>query len=70
MKVLEWKQAMDAEIVTLERNETWEVVPLPPENFVISCKWVFKLKPLSSGLLERYKTRLVMKGFLQALRID
>ena len=31
----------------------------------IGCKWIFKTKRDSKGNVERYKARLVVKGFTQ-----
>lgn len=40
--VPEWRQAMATEIDALARNQTWQLVPPPPNHHVIGCKWVFK----------------------------
>ena len=36
---------------------------MPPHKKAIGCKWVYKYK--SNGTIERYKARLVPKGFTQ-----
>ena len=46
-------------------NHTWDLVDLPPNKSVVGCKWVFKIKTRSDESIERYKTRLVVKGFTQ-----
>ena len=61
----EWKVATDAEYASLIKNKTWDLVPLPKEKNVISCKWVFKVKRKANGSVDRYKARLVAQGFSQ-----
>ncbi|KAL6318359.1 hypothetical protein AAG906_039451 [Vitis piasezkii] len=60
-----WRQAMSTELQALERNNTWEMVPLPPGHKPIGCRWVYKIKYHSDGTIERYKARLVAKGYTQ-----
>jgi hypothetical protein len=46
-------------------NETWEVVECPYGCKPIGSKWVFKKKVRHDGTIERYKARLVIKGYSQ-----
>jgi hypothetical protein len=58
-----WQHAMAEEIASLERTGMWDLVPCPPRVRPITCKWVYKVKIRSDGSLERYKARLVARGF-------
>ena len=65
-----WKAAADSEYKSLMENETWELVELPKDRETIGCKWVFKVKHTSEGKVERFKGRLVAKGYAQKYGID
>ena len=65
-----WEKAMNEEMVTLDANETWDLVPLPEGKNVIGCKWVYKVKHNTDGIISRYKARLVAKGYAQSYGID
>ncbi len=45
-------------------------MPLPKGRKPISYKWVFKIKHGVDGEVERYKARLVARGFTQTFRVD
>ena len=54
----------------ISKNITWEIVDLPKEKKTMGCKWVFIVKCKPDGSIERYKTRLVAKGFTPTYGID
>ena len=60
-----WQDAMTEEILALESNQAWELVPQPPDALFIGSKWVYSIKVKSDGTLDRYKARLVAQGFKQ-----
>src|SRR5229473_1519491 len=61
----EWAEACQYEMDALLKNNTWELVNLPPGCKAIKSKWVFKLK--ADG---RFCACLVAKGFTQIPGID
>ena len=61
----EWKEAADSEYQSLVDNDTWDLVELPANRTAIGCKWVFKAKTGSDDAVNRYKGRLVAKGYIQ-----
>nr|XP_033510135.1 uncharacterized mitochondrial protein AtMg00820-like [Nicotiana tomentosiformis] len=65
-----WKQAMIEEMKSLSKNETWELVTSPPDKKLVGCKWVFTMKHKADGSIERFKARLVTKGFTQTNEVD
>jgi hypothetical protein len=65
-----WKRAMDEEMESLDKNEAWDLVELPTRRKPIGRKWVFKKKLNVEGKVEKYKARLVEKGYSQVEGID
>ncbi len=61
---------MDEEMVVLDANATWELVALPKDKKAIGCKWVYTIKHNADGSMNKYKTRLVAKGYAQTYGID
>ncbi|GJU61826.1 ribonuclease H-like domain, reverse transcriptase, RNA-dependent DNA polymerase [Tanacetum coccineum] len=66
----EWKKAMKTELDSIERNNTWTLVELPPGRKAIGLKWVYKVKKDPTGAVIKHKARLVAKGYVQKVRID
>lgn len=65
-----WQEAMKSEIRSLKDNQTWDLVELPKGRKALPCKWVFKLKMNPDGSVERYKARMVIKGYSQIPGVD
>ena len=65
-----WQQAMKEELDALHKTGTWYLVDLLIRKFAIGCKWVYKIKTRSDGIVDRYKARLVARGFTQEYETD
>ena len=61
---------MDDEFAALQRQGTWVLVPPSPTQNLVGCKWVFRLKHKIDGSINRYKAKLVAKGFHQQYGVD
>jgi hypothetical protein len=60
-----WHSAIEAEIDARRRDQTWNVVERSTDRKIVDSKWVFKIKPLSDGSVDKFKARLVAKRFSQ-----
>ena len=65
-----WCDACDDEIASIIKNKTWELVDLPIGAKAIGLKWVFKVKRNSDGSINKFKSKLVAKGYIQKHGID
>ena len=61
----QWQEAMNLEMESISKNNTWSLTELPPERKPIDCKWLFKLKLKEDRSIEKFKAWLVAKGFAQ-----
>ena len=66
----EQKIAAGQEYHLLMKNDTWELTKLPEGRKPMRSKGVFKVNYRSDRTVERFKGRLVAKGFTQIYGID
>lgn len=53
----------------MEENNTWEIVD-PPVGKQPGSKWVYKIKHKANGEVDKFKARLVVKGYTQQEGLD
>ena len=65
-----WKDACDKEITALVANRTWDATVLLKGVNLVSSKWVFDVKGNADGSVNKFKARIVARGFSQKYGID
>ena len=60
---------MHEEMESLKENDVFELTPLSESKKTIGSKWVYTIKKNPDGS-ERYKTRFIVRGFIQTKGLD
>ena len=58
-----WREACAEELQSLVDNKVYRIVDRPKHKKVIGVRWVLRVKVQSDGEVERYKGRVVAKGY-------
>ena len=66
----EWIKAMEEEMNSMKSNHVWDLVDLSLGRKTIGNKWVLNIKREVNETIDRYKARLLAKGYTQQERID
>lgn len=67
----DWKEAMNSEIESLIKNQVYEEVSIGQvSKKPVGSRWVFTIKTKPSGKVDKFKARVVAKGFSQIYGID
>ena len=61
---------MEYELRSMSTNKVWDLVEISYGVKLVGYKWVYKTKRDSKGKVERFKARLLAKGFTQKEGID
>jgi hypothetical protein len=65
-----WQEAMMEEYASIMKNDVWEVVPRPEGKWVVGSRWIYKVKHVVDGSVEKYKACFIAKGFAQKEGVD
>jgi len=61
---------MDQEIVMLEQANTWHTVLRRDNANIVGSKWVFHIKRMADGSIDKHKAHLIAWGFMQVYGLD
>ena len=65
-----WIDTMVEDYDSNINNNAWEVVPRPVGKSVVGSRWIYEVKQVADGSVEKYKARFVAWGFSQVEGID
>jgi hypothetical protein len=65
-----WQDAMIEEYKSIMKNDVWDIVSRAKEKSLVTSKWLYKIKHVVDGSIEKYKARFVARGFSQKDEID
>ena len=55
---------------SIKKNGLWEVVPRKEGKFVATSEWLYKIKHVADGSIEKYKAWFVARWFSQIEGVD
>jgi hypothetical protein len=61
---------MTKEYQSIMKNDVWDIFPRPEGKYVVTSKWIYKIKHVVDGSADKYKERFVARGFSQVEGID
>lgn len=61
---------MVEEYESIVKNSVWDVAPRPTNKSVVSSRWLYKVKQVVDGSVDKHKAKFVAKGFSQVEGID
>ena len=61
---------MIEEYQSIMKNDVWEVASRPKKKSVMTSKWIYKIKHVADGSIEKHKARFVARSFSHTEGID
>ena len=63
-------EEMTKEYQLIMKNDVWDIVPKAKNKSMVSLKWIYKIKHVADGSIEKYKEIFVARGFSHKEGID
>ena len=57
-----WRDAMTEDYNSIMNDGVWEVVPRLEGKLVVTSKWLYKIKHVADGSIEKYKAQFLAHG--------
>ena len=65
-----WQDSMTEEYQSILKTDVWGIVLRPKGKSVVTSKWIYKIKHVADGSIEKYKARFVARGLSQIEGVD
>jgi hypothetical protein len=65
-----WQEAVEKELGSLDKARTWDVIDRVAGKKEDGSRWVFKVKRLADGSVDKFKARFVAQGVSQRPGFD
>ena len=56
---------MQEEHQLIMKNDVLEIIPRPSDKSIVTSKWIYKIKHVANGSIDKYKERFVAGCFSQ-----
>ena len=66
----QWIESMKEEFSNFAETNTFNWVEPPANTNIVDSKWIYKIKLLPNNSIEKFKSRLVARGFSQVEGVD
>jgi hypothetical protein len=60
-----WRDAMMEEYQSIMKNDVWDIVSRPKGKYVVTSKWIYKIKHIADRIIEKHKQDLLLEDFLR-----
>ena len=65
-----WKYVMTQEYHSILKNDVSDIAPRPERKSFLTSRWLYKIKHVADGSVEKYKSKFVSRGFSKKESID
>jgi hypothetical protein len=65
-----WQDSMTKEYQSIMKNDVWDIVLRLEGKYVVTSKWIYKIKHAADRSVDKYKERFVARGFSHVEGID
>jgi len=61
---------MQEEYLSIMKNDVWKIVPTPNDKSIVISKWIYQIKHVVDGSIEKFKAKFIERGFSQKEGVD